>query len=329
MNILFTSVGRRVELVKAFRDGLKKLGIGGVIIGADIQTLAPALRCVDVPYIVPRLDSPDYIPTIVQLCVKEKVSLVFPLIDPDIRILSQGKSAIEATGARVMVVGHDGVQLCEDKWLTTQFFRSLGLTTPRSWLPDDKSIQNVEFPIFIKPRRGSASQNTFKVKDKSSLDFFSAYVPNPIVQEYIQGSEVTSDVICFDEGEVLAIVSRRRIEVRSGEVSKGVTVFNKEIASACDLIARSLPAIGPITVQCIMRDGIPYFTEINARFGGGIPLGIAAGVDSPKLIIQRAGGMAVTRQVSGEYRQGLYMSRYDESFFVTEDECELLASRCI
>jgi carbamoyl-phosphate synthase large subunit len=327
MNILFTSVGRRVELVRAFRDAVRELGINGKVIGADIQALAPALKCVDVPYIVPRLDSPDYIPTLARLCATEKVSLVFPLIDPDIQILSANKKEIESSGTRVMVVEPQGAQICEDKWQTTVLFRSLGLPTPKSWLSLEEESQDATFPLFIKPRKGSASQNTFKVKDVASLNFFTCYVPSPIIQEYIDGYEVTSDVVCFEPGEVLSIVSRRRIEVRSGEVSKGVTLYDKQIAQACELIARRLPAIGPITVQCIVKEGVPYFTEINARFGGGIPLGIAAGVNSPKLIIQRALGMPVTRKIAGEYKQGLYMSRYDESFFATEAECESMASR--
>src|SRR5207302_1642121 len=83
--------------------------------------------------------------------------------------------------------------------------------------------------------------------------------------------------VCDLRSEVLAVVSRKRLEVRGGEVSKGVTVYHAAIAGACLRIAAALPAVGPFTAQCILKDGAPFFTEINARFGGGLPLGIRGG----------------------------------------------------
>ena len=43
MKILFTSVGRRVELLQAFRTAAEKLNIALTVIGADIAESAPAL----------------------------------------------------------------------------------------------------------------------------------------------------------------------------------------------------------------------------------------------------------------------------------------------
>jgi carbamoyl-phosphate synthase large subunit len=91
-------------------------------------------------------------------------------------------------------------------------------------------------------------------------------------------------------------------------------------------IARELPAVGPITVQCIMKDGIPHFTEINARLGGGVPLGIAAGADSPKWLLARIAGINIDIPPLGSYQTGLYITRFDDSFFITEVEREQMAS---
>ena len=43
MKILFTSVGRRVELLQAFRAAAEKLDIALTVMGADITKSAPAL----------------------------------------------------------------------------------------------------------------------------------------------------------------------------------------------------------------------------------------------------------------------------------------------
>ena len=61
INILFSSVGRRVELVKYFDRARKKLGIKSKLIGIDIEKTAPALNFVDKYYLVPRVTSENFI----------------------------------------------------------------------------------------------------------------------------------------------------------------------------------------------------------------------------------------------------------------------------
>lgn len=320
INVLFTSVGRRVELLRLFRAAYQSLRLEGRIIALDIDPLAPALHVTDRCYMVPRLEDPGFIPTLIEICRREEVGLVFPLTDWDIPILSERRREIEETGARVAVVSPEAAKTAADKWLTFKFFQRLGLPTPRSWLPSELDPDRVEYPLFIKPRGGSAGKGTFEVHNRRELAFFLEYVYNPVVQEYLPGPEITSDVICDLEGEMLGVVCRRRIEVRWGEVAKGVTVGNPDIMQACVQIARELPAVGPITVQCLLRDGLPYFTEINARMGGGIPLGIQAGVDSPLWLLARASGLEIEIPPLGVYRTGLYMTRFDDSYFLTEAE---------
>jgi carbamoyl-phosphate synthase large subunit len=181
-------------------------------------------------------------------------------------------------------------------------------------------MEEMEYPLFIKPRCGSAAEQTFKVRNDKELAFFLEYVDDPIVQEYLPGPEITNDVFCDLEGNVRSVVSRRRIEVRTGEVAKGQTVYDPELVEHCVTVAKALETKGPITVQCILRDGRPYFTEVNARFGGGLPLGIAAGVDSPRWLLALAAGLSVDTPPLGSYVAGLYMTRYDESLIVSESD---------
>jgi carbamoyl-phosphate synthase large subunit len=329
INVLFTSAGRRVELLRAFREAYAALQLEGHIIALDIDPLAPALQLADRPYIVPRLNTAAYIPTLLEICRREQVSLIFPLIDPDIPLLAQHRAAIEATGAKLAVVPYPAAQVAADKWQTTQFFQQLGLATPRSWLPEQLEMGAPTYPLFIKPRRGSAAKNAFRVENERELSFFLEYVPEPIIQECISGPEITNDVICNVGGELWAVVSRRRIEVRWGEVAKGITIYDPTITNACAAIAEALPALGPITVQCLMKGDIPYFTEINARLGGGVPLGIAAGANSPRWLLAKAAGIEETIPPLGSYQTGLYMTRFDDSYWLTHSEYERLAAHSL
>jgi carbamoyl-phosphate synthase large subunit len=327
VNILFTSVGRRVELLRAFRQAYQALGLSGKIIATDIDPLAPTLQLADQFYMTPRFTAPDYIPTLLEICRREAISLIFPLIDPDISLLAAQKEAFAAVGAQVVVVDAAAAAVTADKWETTRFFRELGLATPQSWLPEMLDPAAVGYPLFIKPRQGSAAKHTFRVNNRRELDFFLDYVPDPIIQACLPGPEITNDVVCDLDGKLLAVVSRQRIEVRWGEVAKGVTIHDPAIIEGCARIAAALPAVGPITVQCMMKEGVPHFTEINARLGGGVPLGIAAGVDAPRWLLAQAAGLPVEIPPLGAYQTGLYLTRFDDSFFITEDVREQYASR--
>ncbi|MEP7151403.1 MAG: ATP-grasp domain-containing protein [Nitrospira sp.] len=326
-NILFTSAGRRVELFRSFRRAYEELGLPGRIFATDIDPLAPALQVADAFYIVPRLEAPEYVQTLRDICVREGIRLIFPLIDPDVPILACHRRVIEQTGARLAVIPSESIDIVGDKWLTYQFFKRIGLPTPISWLPEDSAVLAQPFPLFIKPRRGSASHHTFKIQNRKELDFFSEYVQDGIIQEFLPGPEITTDLVCDLDGKVLTVVSRQRIEVRSGEVAKGVTVDNAFIETACRKIAQSLPAIGPITVQCILKESHPYFTEINARIGGGFPLGIMAGADSLKLLLARMAGLPIDTAHSDRYVSGLYFTRYDDAFFLSQVEYEQIRRR--
>ncbi len=325
VNVLFTSVGRRVELVRAFRQAFADLNLEGAIIGVDVDPLAPALRECDEALMVPRGDEPHYLSTLVDLCSQRRIALLFPLIDPEIPLLAHHRDELDATGARAMVIPGKSAHITADKLATAELFERLEVPVPAWWTGDQAREGDVPFPAFVKPRFGSAGAHAHGAADAEELAFWLARVPEPIVQEQLPGPEVTSDVLCLEDGVAAAIVSRRRIEVRTGEVSKGVTVHDERILEHCARIARELHARGPITIQCLMRDGAPRFTEVNARFVGGVPLAIAAGMHAPRWLLAHAAGMEVELPPLGAYEEGLHMTRYDDSFFLTEEHRAALA----
>lgn len=320
-NILLSSVGRRVELARAFRRAYTRLGLAGNIVGTDCDWLAPALQEVDEPQLVPRFKEPNYLDSVLRVCEEQSISVIFPLNDGELIHLAKHAVEIEATGARVAVLTPKAIQICGDKWLTYQFFSELGLPTAESWLPQNGRPQNLRFPVFIKPRDGSAGESTYPVRSQHELDFFETFVPNPIVQEFLAGPEITTDVVCGLDGKVISTISRQRIAVRGGEAIKSVTIHDKRIEQACHEIAEKLPAKGPITVQCMMQDDVPHFVEINARLGGGLPLAIGAGVDVPALLLSDSAHLPIV-ELNRQAELGVYMTRCDESFFLTEKNRE-------
>ena len=77
---------------------------------------------------------------------------------------------------------------------------------------------------------------------------------------------------------------------------------------------------GVITALLMMtKAGQMKFIEINPRFGGGVPLSIRAGADSPRWLMELLLGRDVNIPTDG-WTDGMYMLRYDEGIFLTPDQ---------
>jgi carbamoyl-phosphate synthase large subunit len=319
MNILFTSVGRRVSLLKAFRDSMKKSGVVGKIIATDLKRSAPASFVADVSILVPRVDNPDYIDILLDICCQHQVSLLIPLIDTELQALSTHQKRFSDIGVQLLVSSPATNEICFDKCNTAKFFQDIGVKTPRVFLTDELHL--VHYPAIVKPATGSCSVGVNKVNNRAELDFFLNYVDGAIIQELILGEEYTIDILIGFDRKIISVVPRLRIETRAGEVSKGITVKNPAIISAAKAVAESLPdAIGCITVQCFLQpDNEIVFIEINPRFGGGYPLSYQAKADFPTWIMKSLAGASVDVAID-EWQEDVVMLRYDDAVFVTRSD---------
>lgn len=310
MKILFTSVGRRVELVQCFKDAAKRLDINLDIIGADATESAPALFFCDKRVQTPLIADANYVPFLVSYCMAEKVDMVIPTIDTDLLKLAEN---IELFGrTKVLVSSPQTVEICRDKRLTANFFGSIGLKTPQTC--DDYLNYQYGFPAFIKPIDGSSSINTFAINSREELDAIVTILSNYIVQPLICGTEYTVDVFCDYEGNPLLVTPRIRLAVRAGEVLKTKIDLDQTIIDEVKLLVAKLKPCGPITIQLI-RDsntGEDYYLEINPRFGGGAPLSIKAGADSATLTLALLNGEDL-KDYPYKANNGLIFSRFDQS----------------
>jgi carbamoyl-phosphate synthase large subunit len=321
-NILFTSAGRRVSLVRHFRQALDSLALQGCIVTADVQKTAPAAHVADFQEQVPPVSDPDYIRRLLEICREYDARLVVPLIDTELLVLATHKAEFEAIGATLLVASPETIEICADKRRTHAFFKKIGADTPEIF--DFDEILNspyTQYPLLLKPAAGSSSISVTKINNERELAFFRDYVPDPIVQEFIAGEEYTLDVLVDFKGIVRTVVPRLRMETRAGEVSKGMTVKHRGIIAAGKKVIQSLPgAVGCITVQCFLTpDGSIKFIEINPRFGGGFPLSYKAGADFPGWIVQMILGKHPRIRIDG-WQDGLVMLRYDEGIFVRREK---------
>ena len=324
-NILFTCVGRRVALLRAFRQAMSDLGLTGQLVGTDLTHSAPGMHAVDCAELVPSARTMHYVPRMKELVAAHKVRLVIPLTDVDLRILSRHAGSLQELGCTVMIAPEETVAVCRDKLKFDQLVRRAGLKGISS--RDLKTFQAApSYPCFVKPIHGSAAIGSRRIGSERELRAHAATYGNQLlVQEYVPGQEFTIDVFRRRDGVICAVVPRQRLSIRAGEVEKGITVNDPQLIECTVKLVEQLPgAWGVLNAQCRRpAGGEPRFFEINLRFGGGAPLSLAAGVPLPKFVLMEVLGQTVEPMI-GRFTDKLLMMRYDEAIYAqVEDPAEL------
>lgn len=317
IHILFTGIGRRIELVQAFRDAALVLDKKIVIYGADMTGTAPALAYCDFSRKVVAMKDPGYIDMLLDICERDGIDILIPTIDTDLLILSENQKKFDEIGTKVLISAPDKIRICRDKNLTAKFFVDCGLNAP---IPTkDWEEYALGFPAFIKPKDGSSSINAYKVEDKEQLELYASQVEDYIVQPFVDGREYTIDIFCDYEGNPVSIVPRERMQVRAGEVLKTQIYMDKTMIEESKTICEKFKPCGPMTVQLI-RDSndVDWFIEINPRYGGGAPLSMKAGARSAETVLKLAAGEEI--ESFADIADGAIYSRFDQSVCITEGQ---------
>ena len=315
-NILITSAGKRVALVRAFQAELATLVPAGQVFTTDMHPeLAPACIVSDRSFAVPRVTSPEYIDILFRLCAEKDIRLVIPTIDTELMLLAESKSRFFDAGIVIGVPDPEFVALCRDKRNTSSFFDEVGIRIPR---PIDK--QHPTFPFFAKPYDGSLSSNLHIVRCPEELTPQILNDPKLIFMELIDKKEYrefTVDMYYGRDNRLKSVVPRERIEIRAGEINKGYTRKNGIVAFLRDRMAHVKGVVGCICLQLFYHPeshdiiGI----EINPRFGGGYPLSYAAGANFPAYLV-REYLLGENVGYSDDWTDNLLMLRYDDAVFV-------------
>lgn len=316
INILILSAGRRVELINCFKKAAKELKIDSKVIATDLLDTAPAIYFADNYYLIPRIGSDDYIEKIIEICNKEGIRLIIPTIDTELLVLARNKYYIESqTNAKLLVSDLPIIEICRNKISSQNFFDKKGFGVPK--LIENINSGDFEFPVFIKPLDGSSSINAFKVNNQRELEFFYTYIKNPIVQELVSGKEYTIDVFLDFDSNIITVVPRQRLAVRSGEISKGKIIKDRDIINDVIKLMKVLKPIGHITVQCIKTVKEIIYIEINPRFGGGAPMSIKAGADSCKNLFKLLQGERLS--YNEDYKENVLFLRFDDVIMLNEN----------
>lgn len=319
INILITSSGRRTRLLEYFKKELKGKGN---IIAADCSELAPTLYIADKCYIVPRIDDVGYIDSIKEICIKENVTGILSLIDPELSLLAKYSEEFRRMGVTTIVSSYEACELWLDKYAASNFFKCNGFGHAKTYdsiLDFENALRNkeIDFPVFIKPRKGSASININRAENMEQARVIFEASKDMIIQELLVGQELGVDVyVDMISRKIVSIFVKEKIAMRAGETDKAKSIKSEKLFSVIEKLVTKSGLVGPIDIDVFDINGEYYISEINPRFGGGYPLAYECGCNFPKYIINNLKGIANEPEI-GCYKINTYMMKHDSLIIKT------------
>lgn len=207
-----------------------------------------------------------------------------------------------------------------DKGLTMDFCMRNGIPCPKTFLPDEESLDDIlaklPMPVMIKPRRGIGAIGLCRVESADELRrvypvMRKRYGPL-LVQEFIplaDGMQYQAEAFLDDRSRTRAcmvILKPRFFPVTGGTSTANLTIDRPDIRESARRLLEGLRWRGAADVDLILdpRDNVPKVLEINPRVTAGIKIGFAAGIDYADLHVRLAMGEPVPDVPS--YKLGVY-----------------------
>lgn len=314
INILILSCGTRNKIIQYFKENL--LGLGKVI-ATDCSPIAPALYEADEYYIVPKMVDKGYLEVILDICKKENITAVLSLIDPELSLLAKNSERFKKIGVTIIGSSYDVCELALDKWKMYNWLKDHGYNCAKSYLDvndfyKDLETGKIDFPVFVKPYKGSASMAISKVEDKETLDILIKNNQDLLIQEYLDGQELGVD--CYIDmitKKPISIFTKKKLVMRAGETDKAVSFIDQELFKLISKFVKEANFLAQIDIDVFNVNGKYYISEVNPRFGGGYPHAYECGVNHIKLIINNLQGKE-NSNVIGKYEENIYMMKYNE-----------------
>lgn len=313
INILILSCGTRNKIVQYFKQELN--GIGKVF-SADSSEYAPALYEADQYFIVPRIDDPEYIATIFNICKENNISSVLSLIDPELILIAENKEKFLEKGIIPVISDLAVIELAFDKYKMNEFIKEQGFLSIPTYLDKNLFMEDLEngkikYPVFVKPFNGSASNSINKVDSSEELNILLAKEDNLIIQKFMHGKEYGVDVyIDLVSGELVSLFIKEKIKMRAGETDKAISIKNEEIYDLVRDFIKKTEFRGVIDMDIFEVNNEYYISEVNPRFGGGYPHAYESGVNFPNMIINNL--LEKENKCMTTYKEGIVMLKYND-----------------
>lgn len=287
------------------------------LVGADMNRDDTILLMCDSVYQVPKCTDPFYIESLLEICRKEKVDILLPIMSAELNALSQNRNRFLQEGTIVSVSGFEAVSIANDKTKLFDFMQAHNLPCAHYY-----KVHNAEelktyaevlgYPdnnVCIKVSNGSGSRGFRILSEKVSrfhlfmnekpsaglitlkemLDILgeSQNFPELMLMEYLPGEEYSVDLLA-DHGTVLVSCCRKSLRMENSIMLETIIVDHPHIIDLCKQVTEGLKLDGNIGFDLKERyDGTPVIMECNPRITAGVTYFAKSGVNLPYLCIKK------------------------------------------
>lgn len=214
----------------------------------------------------------------------QKTDIIFPALENDLALaeLNSHRSSLPP-----LVLDYQSYQISSSKDLSRKFFNRYGLPCARSW-------PEAEFPLILKPNKGSGSQGVKIIRDVEELDNIAAAVrKNSVLEEYLTGPAYSLEVIGYQGNYYPLAVTELKFgpDYDCHQVLAGDFIGQELIAEFNRLgleVAELLDLQGIMDLEVIATGEGLKILEIDVRFPSQTPTAVylAQGINMVKMLVE-------------------------------------------
>lgn len=327
------------DLINVLRDNYDHEEIH--VVGINCEDTALLRKGVDAGYVVPRITEPDYIPTVIDICKKEHVDVIFPFITAELPIMAASKDIIEREGIKVSVSNAMSLKLAGDKVFLGEHYPEL---MPKQAVVENEAdclhfAQRVGYPrqkiccklpnrcgglgfCVIDEEKGLDMTlfNKFGLNRYITFDMLVTLVKHTaetvILQEYEEGNDFSYCGLA-QEGKLLYGLGFEASLMAFGSAMFANIAQNQMAEDIARKIVEDTGLDGNFCCDFILKpDGKVTLLEVNPRLSATLPFIAKAGLNLPYLRAIQLLGRDVTN-MKFELNLKLRMSKnYESEYFV-------------
>lgn len=206
--------------------------------------------------------------------------------------------------ARVIAPDFSNLMGAQDKYQVFELATALGVDTPATCLltgslSPRKAAAALGYPMIVKPRFGSGANGVMVIGAAAELAraealMRPAHFGRLIAQQWVPGRGAGVGALMW-AGRLIAAAGHKRlreIPISGGTSTARVTYESRPLMAVAErmLAASGLQGVAMVEFRVDEVTGRHWLLEINPRYWGGLPTGIASGVDFPVLHLACASG---------------------------------------
>ncbi len=244
-------------------------------------------------YPAPFTQQQAFVQSLADFIREKKIDIIMPVLEETYTCLKH-KHILEETGVGFLFPEYEKVLQLHAKGSLTNLAKELNVDTPPTWelteiLENKTEIQNLPFPLMLKPKQGGGGWDMQKFTQASNfLTVITTEIENPsnyIVQAIIEGELIGACGI-YHQGKHIVSDSYSLTTAYPLRVGQSTTRLSHLYPSALTSLKALLDHLnwnGVCQMDFIFEEktGKSYLIDANPRFWGSVKHNIAAGVDYP------------------------------------------------